>query len=188
MIIVQDVVISDDILTATFQCQLSSCKGACCIKGDYGAPISTTERECIRENLGEIICELSPKSQAVVKQNSGVQFDETSNAWRIACHDDGACVFVVIDEAGLAMCGIEKAFHNSRTDFQKPKSCHLYPIRVLYNEATNTEFWNYDRWDICNSACVHGQKANIPLYHCLKDAIIRQKGLAFYDELIRIKQ
>jgi len=87
------------------------------------------------------------------------------------------------NELGIAMCGIEKVWREGKIPFQKPISCHLYPIRISSNEISGFEAWNYDRWEICAAACVHGKKESIPLHQFVKDAIIRKKGEAFFEEL-----
>lgn len=38
---VGDVLVSPDIITEQFCCDLDACKGECCIEGDAGAPVTT---------------------------------------------------------------------------------------------------------------------------------------------------
>ena len=69
------------------------------------------------------------------------------------------------NELGIAQCGIEQAHKAGATDFLKPISCHLYPIRVTEDERVNFLAMNYDRWDICSAACDLGKKEQLPIYH-----------------------
>lgn len=40
---VGNVLISPDIITEKFCCDLDACKGICCVEGDAGAPVSMEE-------------------------------------------------------------------------------------------------------------------------------------------------
>ena len=183
MLIVQDVLISDDVIEQEFICNLSACKGACCWQGDYGAPVTAEEEETITGILDVIKPNLSLESQELLNKQGG--FDNfTDQKWRgTKLHADGSCVFMTFDEAGSAQCGIEKTQRSGAIDFKKPLSCHLYPIRVNKQEPASFEAWNYDVWDICSPACDLGKKESVPVYKFLKEAIVRYKGVQFYEEL-----
>ena len=68
-----------------------------------------------------------------------------------------------------------------KTDFKKPISCHLYPIRV--KEFDDFTALNFDKWDICSPACACGDELNVPVYKFLREPIIRAFGMPFFDEL-----
>ena len=36
-------IVSEDIIAKDFVCNLSACKGACCVEGDAGAPLDADE-------------------------------------------------------------------------------------------------------------------------------------------------
>ena len=183
MLIIQDTLISEDIVEEKFACDLYACKGACCIEGDYGAPLEQVEMKYIEQYKDIIIGSLPEKSKAYLREKPGFEFYKEYKTWGTSCHEDGACVFMTRDELGIALCGIEKTWREGKIPFQKPISCHLYPIRISSNEISGFEAWNYDQWDICTAACDRGQKESIPLYRFVKDAIIRKKGVEFYEEL-----
>lgn len=184
MIVIGDVLISEEVLTEQFHCQLNACKGACCWEGDYGAPINDKEKLILDTNLEKIKSFLPTRSVEYLENNKAYKFYSKPKVWATPCHDDGACVYLTTDEVtGIAKCGIEKAFEHGAIDFQKPISCHLYPIRVSKNDIVGFEAWNYDRWDICNAACSFGKEKQIPIYQFVKDAIIRLKGPEFYEQL-----
>ncbi len=183
MIVVQDVLISDDIATQKFACDIAKCKGACCVEGDYGAPLESKELGLIDENLQKILPFLPQRSQDFLSQNQGYQYHEEAKKDVTDCHEDGTCVFANVLPSGIIICGIESAFRQGEIDFIKPISCHLYPIRVSRNDIMGFEAWNYDEWSICAAACQRGSTEKIPLFVFLKDAIIRAKGIDFYEEL-----
>ncbi|MBL0026289.1 MAG: DUF3109 family protein [Saprospiraceae bacterium] len=183
MLVIEDVLISDDLTEEKFMCDLQSCKGACCTEGDYGAPVENSEMEEITQNINTIMENLSDRSKTYLMDHNGFTFYKEPGIWGTACHEDGACIFLSNNELGIGVCGIEKTWYEGKISFQKPVSCHLYPVRISMNEISGFEAWNYDRWDICSAACSKGSKEKMPLYRFVKDAIIRKKGQDFYNEL-----
>lgn len=183
MIIVQEVLISDEIINEEFVCNLNKCKGACCWEGDYGAPITENEDDNIKTHLEEIL-EYLPERSVKYFENHNPTSDLFSDKQFLgtALHSDGACVYLNRDE-GIAKCGIQEAYNDGKIPFNKPISCYLYPIRIDKNEATDYEAWNYDQWSICSDACTLGKNLKVPIYKFLKEPIIAYKGEEFYEEL-----
>jgi len=94
------------------------------------------------------------------------------------------CCFVYFDKSNTAKCSIETAYKAGEIDFNKPQSCHLYPIRTKdFNEFTAL---NYEVWDICSPACSLGQSLKVPVYKFLKEPIIRVFGETFFEELSKV--
>lgn len=183
MIVIQEVIVSDEIFTEQFICNLSACKGACCWEGDYGAPLRKDEIRDIEANM-EGIAAFIPEENLKVIQEKGSHTAYTEPGFiGTELMPDKACVFMNRNELGIAYCGIEAAYNAGIIAENKPLSCHLYPIRVTVNEHTGFEAWNYDRWDICNPACALGAAEKVPIFKFLKDAIIRYKGMEFYEEM-----
>jgi len=183
MIAINDVLVSDDVVQKAFVCDLSSCKGACCWKGDYGAPVTPSEEQEITQALPKIQEFLSDNSIQLLEKVGPFANYNNGEFRGTSLHKSGACVFMTTDAAGIASCAIQEAHHAGAITSQKPISCHLYPIRVTTNIEAGFEAWNYDKWDICAAACHLGKKEQIPIYQFVKSAIVRLKGQAFYDEL-----
>jgi hypothetical protein len=183
MLIIQDVIVSEELVTEKFICDLHACKGACCTEGDYGAPLEKSEMQLITQYADIIKDDLSEDSKAIIEQNNGFEYYAEPKVWGTSCHEDGACVFLTTNELGISMCHIEKLHAEGKIPFNKPVSCHLYPLRVTKNEISGFEAWNYDRWDICSAACTKGAKEKVPVYKFLKNAIVRSKGESFFEEL-----
>lgn len=97
--------------------------------------------------------------------------------------NDKECAYALYDEKGILKCAIEQAYLAGKTTFQKPISCHLYPIRI--NKTEHYDAINYDKWHICSDACSHGQKLGVELYKFLKTPLIRKYGEKWYNELQR---
>ena len=91
------------------------------------------------------------------------------------------CVYVCWED-GIAKCAIEKAYLDKKIDFQKPVSCHLYPIRV--DSYDDFKAVNYHEWEICNCAVALGKEVGTPLYKYLKEPLIRKFGTKWYNELV----
>jgi len=179
MILFENTLISEEIFEEEFICNLSKCKGICCVEGEYGAPLEEEEIGIIKHHLPKILPYLSEEAKQVIND---LDFFETDpdNDLVTSCVNGRDCVFAV-KENGVYACAIEKAFNDKVIDFQKPISCHLYPIRLeKLKEYTGI---NYSRWNICNDACILGKKENTKVYQFLKNPLIRKFGKDWYDGL-----
>jgi len=183
LILIEEILISEEILEKQFACKLTACKGACCVEGDFGAPLTQNEVLILGELLKEIKPYLSQASKEKINEIGYHAFNKEEEIPETALMDDGACVFMGRDKLGITFCGIEKAHYDGKINFKKPISCHLYPIRVSSNKKTGFEALNYDVWDICSSACDNGKKKGIKVYEFAKEALIRKYGEEFYNEL-----
>lgn len=183
MLIIQDKLISLDVIEEQFLCNLNACKGACCWEGDYGAPLEESEIRTLVEVYEDVKPFLDAKSIQQIEEVGLYSYYKDTKEHGTSLMSDGACVFMTRDKLGIAKCGIEQAYRAGKTDFYKPISCHLYPIRVNKKEDVNFEALNYDRWEICSAACELGKKEQLPVYKFLKEAIIRKYGESFYEEL-----
>lgn len=180
MLQIQDVIVSFDVLTKCFSCDLDCCKGACCIEGDAGAPVTPDEIAQIEELLPVIWDDLSIDARKIINRQ-GVAYTDPEGELVTSIVNGKDCVFTCYGENGCCYCAIEKAFREGRCKFKKPVSCHLYPIRV--KKIGDGWGLNYDRWDVCKAAVLKGEKESLPLYKYLKEPLIRRFGQAWYDEL-----
>mgnify|MGYP001365073226 CR=1 FL=1 len=183
MIIVQDKLVSDELVEEQFICNLEACKGACCWEGDSGAPLEASELPVLDSIFDTIKPFLSPAGIQAIEQQGKYRWYEENEEWGTPLVDNGPCAYMTLDRTGIAQCGIEQAFRAGVIDIQKPVSCHLYPIRVEKNEEVGFEALNYHRWEICTAACALGRKQQMPVYRFLREAIVRKYGLDFYEEL-----
>lgn len=177
--------VSEDVLEKHFVCDLNSCKGACCVKGDAGAPLLDEEVDTLNEILPSVLPYMDDLGKKVValKGVSEVDSDGDIGTPLIA---DGRCAFATIDKWGMVKCSIEQAHADGKVDFKKPVSCHLYPIRI--KKYDGFEAVNYDRWDICKAALVCGEKHSLPLFRFVKEALVRRFGQDWYDELETVER
>ncbi|HMX39980.1 MAG TPA: DUF3109 family protein [Saprospiraceae bacterium] len=183
MIIVQDKLVSDDVVEEHFICDLAACKGACCWEGDYGAPLEPEEKPILEAIFEQVKPYLAPEGIAAVQAQGHYVWYDGMGDYGTPLIAGGACAYLTRDALGIARCGIETAWRAGAVDFQKPISCHLYPIRVEKFEAFGSEALNYDRWHICSAACTLGQRERVPVYAFLREAIVRKYGEDFYEEL-----
>ena len=177
---IQDKVVSIDLFEKKFVCDLTACKGACCIEGDAGAPLTFEEVSIMEDDLEKIKPFMRPEGIAAVEE-TGVFYMDWDNEPVSTLVNEKECAFVTFDDKGTALCAIEQAHKAGKTEFKKPISCHLYPIRVKkYNEFTAL---NYNEWNICKSACDCGDKLDVKVYKFLKEPIVRAFGEEFFIEL-----
>ncbi len=183
MILIDDKLISDDVVEQHFVCNIKKCKGICCVEGDSGAPVEKSETKILKKIYPKIKKYLLPEGiKAIEEQGTYVdEPDDEYTAYATPLINGGACAYVNYEKDGTITCAIEKAWKDGVVDFRKPISCHLYPIR-LKNMDTITAV-NYDVWDICSDACKLGKSLKVPLYVFLKDALIRKFGAEFYETL-----
>ncbi len=178
--IIEDKLVSGEVTESLFACDLSKCKGACCVQGDLGAPLEKSELKILEEIYPEVEPYLREEGKfAILDQGTSI-YDITGN-YSTPLVNGRECAYVVFDKNNVALCAIENAYFAGKIPFQKPISCHLYPIRI--KKTKQMEAINYERWDVCSAACVRGEKEGIKVYEFVKDALIRKYGKAFYDEL-----
>lgn len=173
--------ISEEVLSEEFVCNLSKCKGICCVEGDSGAPLNDDELAILDDIYSDVKPFLRQEGvEAIEKQ--GKYEKDSDGEWVTPLVNGGECAYVIFDKDGTAKCGIEKAYEEGVVDYKKPISCHLYPIRIKeYKKFTAV---NYHAWDICSDACALGKELKVNVAHFLKDALIRKFGQEWYDELL----
>ena len=180
MLQIDDTIISLDLFEERFVCDLAACKGICCVEGDSGAPLETEEIEKLNEILPVIWDDLSEKSKKLIKKQ-GVSYIDEDGEPVTSIVNGKECVFTYFSEQGVCKCAIEKAFREGKTDFYKPISCHLYPVRLQkYNEFTAV---NVHRWSVCECARTHGSALNVPVYKFLKEPLVRRFGTEWFEQL-----
>jgi len=179
MIEIGKALVSFDVLQKKFCCNLNACKGSCCVHGDAGAPLTVQEAGDIEDYMDE----LSPYIRAegllsIIEQGSFVFDSEGEMVTPLI--NEKECAFTVF-ENGIAFCAIEKAYRDEVIPFNKPLSCHLYPIRI--KSFDDFDAVNYDVWDICNPAREEGASKDLPVYLFVKDALIRKYGEEWFEQL-----
>ena len=177
---INSVLVSSDIITEEFCCDLDSCKGVCCVEGDAGAPVTPDEIAGIENALDSVWGDLSAQAQAVVDRQ-GVAYTDRDGDLVTSIVGGKDCVFTCY-EGGCCLCALERAFRQGRTQFVKPISCALYPIREK-RFADGTTALNYNRWDVCRDAVEKGRRLHLPVYRFLEAPLVRRFGQEWYDEL-----
>ena len=182
---VGNILISSDILTEKFCCDLDICKGACCIEGDAGAPVSLDEIGEIENSLDAAWDDLSASAQAVIDRQ-GVAYSDPEGDLVTSIVNGKDCVFTCY-ENGMCLCALEKSYRAGKSKFCKPASCALYPIR----EKTFTGGLvglNYHRWAICKGAVEKGKALDLPVYKFLKGPLTQRFGEEWYSELCAVAE
>ncbi|MEI6275657.1 MAG: DUF3109 family protein [Prolixibacteraceae bacterium] len=180
MIEIGKAIVSLDVLESKFCCDLDQCKGACCVDGDSGAPVTREEAAMIEELYPLFEEYLSDEN----KKEIGIQgFSLIDSDGDLVTPIVGKneCVFTFVDEAGITKCAIERAFFEKGTSFRKPVSCHLFPIRIT--EYKRFDGVNYEKLKICKPGRVCGKASGMPLWQYLEDPLVRKYGEDWYSEL-----
>lgn len=172
-------IVSLDILEKQFLCDILKCKGACCVEGDSGAPVTPEEEKAIQENYPEVESYLPENHrEEILKQGFAVVDFDGDLVTPLVNNKECAYTF---EERGILKCGIEKAFLDGKINFRKPVSCHLFPIRI--SEYKRFDAVNYQKIDICKPGRECGKSEKLPLYVFLKEPLIRKYGEDWYQQL-----
>ena len=188
------ILISSDIITECFCCDYEKCKGICCVEGDAGAPVTMDEIAAIEDVLDTVWSDLSASAQSVIDRQ-GVAYADQDGEMVTSIVRGKDCVFTCYD-GDNCLCALEKAarekaaanhsqFSILNSQFVKPISCSLYPIREK-NFGNGLIGLNYNRWDVCRDAVEKGKALGLPVYQFLKEPLIRRFGEAWYQELCEV--
>jgi hypothetical protein len=183
MIAIGNILISDEVVQEQFVCDLTICKGGCCVDGDAGAPLDNKELKELNEVYDEVLPYLSNQSKIELERQGKYVYDKEFG-WVTPTINSSICVYGITDDKGIVKCGIEQAYNDGKVKWKKPISCHLYPIRTKKSNNGKSEYVNYEpREDLCKGGCSLGKKLKVPTYIFLKEALIRKFGIDFYDTL-----
>lgn len=180
MIQIGSTLVSDDLLTEAFVCDLNACKGACCVEGEYGAPLTQEEADELAHLQDQIAPYLSDKGKATIA-DQGAWVTGEDGELETPLMPTGHCAYVIEDADKKLKCGLETVHQEGVLPFKKPLSCHLYPVRV--QQYSSFEAVNYHRWDICGAACALGSSLKIKVYVFVKEALVRKFGEEWYAAL-----
>ncbi|MCI7249509.1 MAG: DUF3109 family protein [Prevotella sp.] len=177
---IDDILVSSDIFTEEFCCDLDACKGICCVEGDAGAPVTLDEIGGIEDALDTVWDDMSASAQAVVDKQ-GVAYTDRDGDLVTSIVGGKDCVFTCY-EGDCCLCALERAYRSGKTGFCKPISCALYPIREK-RLGNGMIALNYNRWYVCRDAVKKGRELHLPVYKFLKEPLIRRFGAEFYEKL-----
>ena len=185
MIVVDNIIISDDVVETQFVCDLDKCRGGCCEEGDAGAPLDEKELDIVLEMYEKVkpyltaagIAEIERKGKYVYNKEFGWVTPTLGN-------DREICVYGSRDEKGIIKCAFEQAYSDGVIPWKKPISCHLFPIIINKGKKDGYDRMNYEpREKLCNPACALGKKLQVPTYEFLKEPLVRKYGEGFYNAL-----
>ena len=178
---VGDVLLTSDIITEKFCCDLEACKGICCVEGDAGAPVTIEEIAELENVVEHIVDDLSPKALKVLEEQ-GVAYTDQEGDLVTSIVDNKDCCFTSYSPDGTCLCATERAFRAGKTSWCKPISCYLYPVREK-TLSDGTVALNYHRWNVCRDAVKKGRELNLPVWKFLREPLIKRFGADWYAEL-----
>ncbi|MDR9416419.1 MAG: DUF3109 family protein [Gracilimonas sp.] len=179
---VENTILSDDIATAKFSCDLPRCKGACCVVGDAGAPVSKSEIPVLHKAYHQLKDELM-KSSVDVAERDGVVIGSQKKGYEISTVGGKECIFVNYDEGGVAYCAIQKAYFEGRFNWEKPLSCHLFPVRLKH--IAGFDYANFEYIPkLCSAACEKGERDEIYLAEFLEKPLVRRYSEKWYQSFL----
>lgn len=178
MILIDNILIDELIISTPFSCNVGECKGACCtIKGGEGAPLDISEIENLKVAHASALPYLSDSSKEFIAKNGFISGED--NDLSVSSIDNKDCVFVFYEDNGVAKCALERAYHDGKNTFRKPLSCHLFPIRI---RKFGGDYLSFAPFEECSSAFDFGKQQQY-VYESAKDALIRAYGEQWFSEL-----
>jgi hypothetical protein len=176
MFIIGEAVIDDVVGSASFCCDLKKCKGACCtLPGGRGAPLEDDEVVKLQRSYPSARQYLSQRSIDAIEAMGIVEGAE--GGYATTCIDNRDCVFVYYDD-DVAKCSLERAYEEGKTDWRKPVSCHLFPLRI---RTFGQDFVRYEEIDECKPGRMLGDQEHVKLYDFLKAPLTRKYGETWYQ-------
>lgn len=188
MIVIDNILISDEVAEKKFVCDLNKCKGGCCEEGDAGAPLDEEELDIVLEMYEKIKPYLTPAAVSEIERKGKyVYHREFGWVTPTLGSDREICVYGNRDEKGIIKCAFEQAYYDGVIPWKKPISCHLFPVIAKKGKHGDYNRVNYEpREKLCNPACTLGKKLEVPVYEFLKEPLIRKYGKEFYQTLDKI--
>jgi Protein of unknown function (DUF3109) len=185
LIVIDNILISDDVAEKQFVCDLNKCKGACCEEGDAGAPLDEKELDIILDLYEKVKPYLTPAAIAAIERKGKYVYSrEFGWVTPTLGNDKEICVYGSRDEKGIIKCAFEQAYYDGVIAWKKPISCHLFPIIISKGKRGDHDRVNYEpRETSCNPACAFGKKLQVPVYEFLKEPLTRKYGEEFYNAL-----
>ncbi len=180
MIEIGRTIISREVFEQYFVCDLLKCRGACCVEGDSGAPLTIEEAKKIEKEY-PVFENYLPESHRQEIQKQGFSMIDDDGDLVTPLVNKRQCAYSFYDEKGILKCSIEKAFFEGKTNFRKPVSCHLFPIRIT--EYKRFDAVNYEKLKICKPGRECGKSQKVKLYTFLKEPLIRKYGEEWYKEV-----
>ncbi len=170
MFIIDEISIHESVADTKFACDLKVCKGACCtFAGGRGAPLMDEEVGFIEKYFSAVEEYLPDEHRETIRKHGMI--DGSPGDYATQCVEGKACVFVYY-EGEIAKCAFERGFTEKKIPWQKPISCHLFPIRYG-RKAPNGPELRYEFFAECGPALDKGKKENVDL-HQFVDAPLRR--------------
>jgi len=118
MIAIDNILVSDEVIKEQFVCDLTKCKGACCVDGDAGAPLSNDELKRIDEVYDAVLPYLNKESISELNRQGRYIYDREFG-WVTPTINNAICVYGITDKQGIVKCGIEQAYIDGKVKWKK---------------------------------------------------------------------
>ena len=185
VIVIDNILVTEDVIDQKFVCDLGKCKGGCCEDGAAGAPLDDGELQIINDVFEKVKPYLSKDALAEIEKKGKYVYD-TEFEWVTPTldSDNEICVYGIRGKDGIIKCAFEQAYYDKVIEWKKPISCHLYPIIAKKGKHGDYERVNYEPREVmCSPACALGEKLKVPVYQFLKEPLVRKYGEDFYNAL-----
>ena len=139
----KNVLISLDVIEKEFVCNISKCKGACCIEGDLGAPLEDDELEILEKIYPQVEPYLMEEGKKAIQQQ-GVYIKDWEDDFSTTTIDEKECAYAFYDFEQNLKCGIEQAYLDKKIDFRTEPN---YRSEIQFNLHEGTKVNIIDELD-----------------------------------------
>ena len=127
MIEIDDKIVSLDLLRECFACDLSRCKGICCVEGNAGAPLEIEEVATLEAQYETYKPYMTPEGIAAVERQGFMVVDDEGD-YTTPLVGDAECAYSYT-ENGVTLCAVERAFREGRCSSIRSASCASRTVR-----------------------------------------------------------
>ena len=113
MIVIDNILVSDEVVSEQFVCDLNKCKGGCCEDGDAGAPLTNEELRFLMEFVEDIKPYITPEGLKVLESEGLYKYDREFG-WVTPTIAGQMCAYGIRDQHGIIKCGIEQAWMDKK--------------------------------------------------------------------------
>ena len=108
MIEIDGKIVSTDLLTEHFCCDITAGKGQCCIDGDSGAPLDIEEVDILESEFENYKPYMTAEGIAAVEEQ-GFMVVDVDGDYTTPLVDNAACAYAV-EENGITFSAFERAY------------------------------------------------------------------------------
>ena len=149
MILIDNIIVSDEIIQEYFCCHLEVCHGLCCVSGKGGATLTASDLSAVVLTKAEVevyennyreIADFLTKEGVKTVESQGVRERSGSSSFATPLLESGECAYAV-NENDTIFCGLERAADKSNGNYKR-FATKIRLIDRYFLQTTETEMFS----------------------------------------------